>query len=216
MSDRRPDRERTLEASRRGFDKWAPTYEDDRRSKRIAAMQDAAFDALELGAEDRLLDVGCGSGAAVRRAAPMAAAASGVDLSPKMIERAVELAAGIENVEFRVSESDALPYEDGAFTALLCTSSFHHYPDPAATVREMARVLAPGGRLVIGDGSADRPEARFVDWFLRRFDRSHVKLYRSTELAELLYAAGFERVSVRKLWSGGYALVRAGKPAASV
>ena len=54
------------------------------------------------------------------------------------------------------------------------------------------------------------------DRFLRRFDESHVKLYRSTELAELLYAAGFERVSVRKLWSGGYALVRAGKPAASV
>ena len=167
----------------------APTYEDDRRSKRIAAMQDAAFDALVLGAEDRLLDVGCGSGAAVRRAAPMAAAASGVDLSPKMIERAVELAAGIENVEFRVSESDALPYEDGAFTALLCTSSFHHYPDPAATVREMARVLAPGGRLVIGDGSADRPEARFVDWFLRRFDRSHVKLYRSTEDALTRFAS---------------------------
>ena len=142
----------------------------------------------------------------------MAAAASGVDLSPKMIERAVELAAGIENVEFRVSESDALPYEAGAFTALLCTSSFHHYPDPAASIREMERVLAPGGRIVIGDGSADRIEVRTIDWFLRRFDESHVKLYRSTELAALLHGAGFERVGVRKLWSGGYGIVRATKP----
>ena len=206
------DRDRTLDASRRGFDRWAPTYEEDRRSKRIAVMQDAAIEALELGPQDHLLDVGCGSGAAVRRAAPVAASASGVDLAPKMIERAIELAAGIENVEFRVAASDELPYEDGAFTAVLCTSSFHHYPDAAATVREMERVLAPGGRIVIGDGSGDRWEVRTVDWFLRRLDTSHVKLYRSTELASLLYGVGIVDVAVRKLWSGGYALVRARKP----
>ena len=212
MTERGRDRERTLEASRRGFDKWAPTYEEDRRSQRIASMQSAAIEALELGPGDRFLDVGCGSGAAVRRAAAASASASGVDLSPKMIERATELAAGIENVELRVAASDELPYEDDAFTALLCTSSFHHYPDPAASLREMERVTAPGGRLVIGDGSGDRWEARTVDWFLRRFDASHVKLYRSTEIAALLHGAGFEDVAVRKLWSGGYALIRARKP----
>jgi ubiquinone/menaquinone biosynthesis C-methylase UbiE len=151
-------------------------------------------------------------GPAVRRAAAAVEVAVGVDLSPRMIERAKELAAGTENVEFRVAPSDELPYEDGAFTALLCTSSFHHYPDPAASVREMERVLAPGGRIVIGDGSGDRREVRMVDWFLRRFDRSHVKLYRSRELADLLYGAGFRGVGVRRLLSGGYAIVRAGKP----
>src|SRR5207249_326323 len=108
--------------------------------------------------------------------------------------------------------SDELPYEDGAFTTVLCTSSFHHYPDPAGSVREMERVLAPGGRIVIGDGSGDRREVRMVDWFLRRFDTSHVRLYRSTELAAFLYVAGLRHVAVRKLWSGGYALVRARKP----
>jgi len=212
MPERPTDRDRTLAASRRGFDKWAPTYEEDRRSRWNARSQGAAFDALELGADDRLLDVGCGSGAAVRRAAPFVSRVVGVDLSPAMIERALQLAAGLEDVEFRVAESSELPFEDGSFTAVLCTTSFHHYPDAAAAVREMARVLVPGGRLVIGDPSADRWEARLADRFLRRFDESHVRLYRSIELAALLYGAGLENVAVRKLRSGAYAIVRARKP----
>ena len=203
---------RKLEASRRGFDQWAPSYESDRRSRRIATLQLEAFEALGLGPEDRMLDVGCGSGAAVRRAAQLGKRAVGVDLSPRMIRLAEELAAGVENVEFLVAESSDLPFDDASFTAVLCTTSFHHYPDPEASVREMARVLAPGGRLVIGDASADRVGVRFVDWFLRRFEESHVRMYRSTEFAALLYGAGLRDVAVRKLWSWGYAIVRAGKP----
>jgi ubiquinone/menaquinone biosynthesis C-methylase UbiE len=212
MPERPTDRARTLAASRRGFDKWAPTYEEDRRSRWNARSQNAALEALELGAKDRFLDVGTGSGAAVRQAAAVVARAVGVDLSPAMIQRANELAAGIENVEFRVAESSELPFDDGSFTAVLCTTSFHHYPDPAAAVRAMARVLVPGGRLVIGDPSADRWEARLADRFLRRFDESHVRLYRSTELAAFMYGAGLEGVAVRRLRSGGYAIVRARKP----
>lgn len=212
MPERPTDRARTLAASRRGFDKWAPTYEEDRRSRRNAEMQTAAFEALELRSEDRFLDVGCGTGAAVRQAAAVASHAVGVDLSPAMLERAERLAAGIDGVEFRLAESSELPFEDGAFTAVLCTSAFHHYPDPEAAVREMGRVLTSGGRIVIGDGSADLAVARFADWFLRRYDESHVRLYRSTELASFLYGAGFERVAARKLWSGGYAILRARKP----
>src|SRR5207247_11185257 len=134
--------------------------------QRKARMQAAAFEALELRSQDRFLDVGCGTGAAVRQAAATASRAVGLDLSPAMLERAEQLAEGIDGVEFRLAESSELPFEDGAFTAVLCTSSFHHYPDPEASVREMARVLGPGGRIVIGDGSADRWEARLADWFL--------------------------------------------------
>jgi ubiquinone/menaquinone biosynthesis C-methylase UbiE len=174
-------------------------------------MQQQAFEALELRPEDRFLDVGCGSGAAVRSAASIVRRAVGVDLSPGMIKRAQELAAGLTNAEFILAESSDLPFADGAFTALLCTTSFHHYPDPEGAVREMSRVLSSGGRIVIGDASADRLGVRFADWFLRRFDRSHVKLYRSAEFARFLYAAELRDVAVRRLWRGGYAIVKARK-----
>jgi ubiquinone/menaquinone biosynthesis C-methylase UbiE len=206
------DASKKLEAARRDFDKWAPRYEEDRRSRRIAGMQQEAFEALELEADDRFLDVGCGSGAAVRRAASIVRRAVGVDLSPGMIKRAEALAAGLPNAEFLLAESSRLPFEDAAFTAVLCTTSFHHYPDPEGAVREMARVLSSGGRVVIGDASADRPGVRFADWFLQRFDKSHVKLYRSEEFADFLYGAGFRDVAARTLWRGGYAIVRASKP----
>src|SRR5438309_11184265 len=103
------DAARKLEASRRGFDQWAPSYESDRRSRRIATLQLEAFEALGLGPEDRMLDVGCGSGAAVRRAAQLGRGAAGAGLPPGMIRRAEELPAGGEDVESLDPETSELP-----------------------------------------------------------------------------------------------------------
>lgn len=196
-------------AARRRFDRWAGSYERDRRSRFNAKTQHEALEALNLRPGDRFLDVGCGSGAAVRAAAPVAEHAVGVDLSPKMISRAIELASGLANVEFVVSDSEALPFPDGSFTAVLCTASFHHYPNPAAALAEMARVLRLDGRVVIADGVRDRPAARIADAILRRVDRSHIRLYRTDELAALVGGAGFAEIGVTTLYGGGYAVVSA-------
>jgi ubiquinone/menaquinone biosynthesis C-methylase UbiE len=72
------------------------------------------------------------------------------------------------------------------FSAVLCSNSFHHYPDPLRALREMARVLAPSGRIVIGDACADLATARLADFFLRRFQPGHVRLYRASELGDFL------------------------------
>jgi len=199
------------ESSRRHFDRWARRYEEDRTSRWLGTLQEAAVEALDLRAGDRLLDVGCGTGAAVRNAAPVVEKAVGVDLSPAMIARARELAAELPNAEFEEADSERLPFEDGAFTAVLCTTSFHHYPDPRRATREMARVLALDGRLVIGDGCRDRFAARLADLVLRTFQPSHVSLYRSSELEELLGEAGLEREHTDLLWNGGYVIMAARK-----
>ncbi|MDP9242739.1 MAG: methyltransferase domain-containing protein, partial [Actinomycetota bacterium] len=122
--------------------------------------------------------------------------------------QAVDLADGIPNVRFEVGDSEHLPFDDAEFTTVLCSNSFHHYPHPVLAVREMARVLAPGGRLVIGDACADLATARIADRFLRRFEPGHVRLYRSGELGSFLYGAGLTRVSLRRLSDGGFAIVR--------
>jgi ubiquinone/menaquinone biosynthesis C-methylase UbiE len=160
-----------------------------------------------LRTEDRFLDVGCGTGAAVRAAAGTVERAVGVDISTGMIERARELAAGLDNVEFIVGDSEQLPFPDEAFTAVMCSSSFHHYPDPAQALGEMARVLVRGGRVVIADPDADLALVRIADRVLRRVDRSHVRLYRGAELAALARAAGFDDAATSPLGIRGYLLL---------
>ncbi len=195
------------EVARRRFDRWAGRYERDRRSRFNAGPQREALALLELAAGDRFLDVGCGTGAAVREAAAVVERAVGADLSEKMIERARELSHG--SAEFVVADSEYLPFPDGEFTAVLCTASFHHYPNPRRALAEMARVLEPGGRLAIGDGTSDLLAARIADWILRRVDRSHVRLYRTAELIELIEDAGLGGVEVRTTMSGGWAIATA-------
>jgi ubiquinone/menaquinone biosynthesis C-methylase UbiE len=198
-------------SSRRHFDQWSKLYENDPVSRFIAGIQAAAFEGLALGPDDRFLDVGCGSGAAVRRAATVAQRAVGVDLSPGMIGRARELAREVPNVEFVEGDAEALPFADGEFTAVLCTTSFHHYPQPAAAAREMARVLEPGGRVAIGDGCTDNPLARLINATLRVVERSHVNIYSSDRLCGFLEEAGLSHAGTRFLYGRGYQICEAHK-----
>jgi ubiquinone/menaquinone biosynthesis C-methylase UbiE len=195
-------------SARSWFDRRAAGYELGLTSRWRDPVQQASLEALYLTAEDQLLDVGCGTGRASRTAAATAASVVGVDLSPEMIRQARELADGIDNVRFEVADAEKLPFGDAEFTAVLCSNSFHHYPNPGRAVGEMTRVLAPHGRLVIGDACSDLLAARIADAFLRRFEPGHVRLHRSVELGAFLQQARLERVMLRRLSGGGFAIVR--------
>jgi SAM-dependent methyltransferase len=96
----------------------------------------------------RVLDVGCGTGVVAVTAASRGAKASGLDLTPVLLERARENAsiAGVD-VQFIEGDAEALPYPDGSFDVVL--SQFGHIfaPRPAVVTREMLRVLKIGGRI---------------------------------------------------------------------
>jgi ubiquinone/menaquinone biosynthesis C-methylase UbiE len=195
-------------AAQRWFDRRAARYERGVTSRWRDPVQRESLNALDLRPGDVVLDVGCGTGAASRAAAAVGRFVVGVDLSPKMIHEAQAIARGLEDVRFAVADSESLPFEDERFTAVLCTNSFHHYPRPHLAIREMARVLAKGGRLVLGDACSDLLAARVADRFLRVFEPGHVRLYRSGELGSFLREAGLSRVGMRRLSDGGFALVR--------
>jgi ubiquinone/menaquinone biosynthesis C-methylase UbiE len=177
-------------------------------------LQQAALDALALEPTDRLIDVSCGTGPpCVPRPRP----SSGPPVStcqPKMVARGRELAAGIPNVELREADAEALPFEAGALTAVLCTTSFRHYPRPERAIAEMARVLALGGRMVIADATTDRRIVRVVDPLLRRLQSSHVGCHRARDIEQLLGAAGLVEPRARSLLGGVYAIVATRRPAA--
>jgi ubiquinone/menaquinone biosynthesis C-methylase UbiE len=199
-------------AARAHFDQWSATYESGRGARRLQSVQTAALGALALNAGDALLDLGCGTGAAVREAALAVRRAVGFDLSPAMIEQARTLAADLDNVEFRVGDvSGPLPFTGGEFTAIVCTTAFHHFLQPLDTIAEMSRVLAPHGRVVIADANRRHPAVFVLDLALRRFQRSHVGLRSPTQLMRDLSAAGFATASACTIWGRGYAFVRAEK-----
>ena len=104
---------------------------------------------VDLADSDRLLDIGCGPGAAIRHAAAQVSSATGVDASEPMVTIARKRSAGISNVEFAVGPAEHLPFEENSFSVVWTIQSWHHWNDPNSAFAEVRRVLAPGGRFFI-------------------------------------------------------------------
>ncbi len=195
------------EASRRTFDRWAGSFD---RSRLLAAWRAQALDDLELAPDDRFLDVACGGGRLVHLAAPLVSHAAGVDIAPRMLARA---RARAPTAEFRLGSAQQLPFEDGSFTVAACTAALHHFPEPAAAVGEIVRVLAPGGRALVADICTDTPALRALDAVLRRVEPGHVGFRPSGGIERLVADAGLSVVRTRHRLARAYALVLATKAA---
>jgi SAM-dependent methyltransferase len=109
---------------------------------------------------ERWLEAACGPGIVARALASRARAVHGVDLTPKMIELARREAAPHANVTFATGDATALSEPDGAYDGALARFTLHHVPVPQRLVDELARVVKPGGAVVLADHVADDdPEA---------------------------------------------------------
>jgi ubiquinone/menaquinone biosynthesis C-methylase UbiE len=96
-------------------------------------------------------DLGCGSGRLAATIAPYAHSVVAVDSSPEMLEVARARLAGFGNVEIKQGRIEELPLASGSLDLALVVHLLHHVDDPSAALAEVARVLRPGGRLVVAD-----------------------------------------------------------------
>ena len=137
-----------------------------------------------------IADLGAGEGAFALLLAQRAKKVIAVDTSAKMIEvgREQALRHGVENVEYRLGDMEELPIDDAAVDLVFFSQSLHHALHPARAVEEAARILVPGGRIVILDLMKHRfEEARelYADEWLG---------FSETELESMLEKASFKEI----------------------
>jgi len=149
-----------------------------------------------LSSRDRVVDIGCGPGTAVRIAARRCASVTGIDPAPEMLRLGRWITARQQpaNVTFTVGRAEALPLPDASATVAWALSSVHHWPDLAAGLAEAARVLAPGGQIL------------FAERLVRPGARGHavhgLTRDQAGQLAAALEAAGFTGLSCQTRQAG--------------
>ncbi|HXJ83312.1 MAG TPA: methyltransferase domain-containing protein [Candidatus Methylomirabilis sp.] len=151
-------------------------------------------DFTAAGPEDTVLDVACGGGLVVCAFARVVRHATGIDLTPAMIERArtLQQERGLTNVTWQVGDVLPLPCADRSFSIVTSRFAFHHFLDPVAVLREMKRVCVPGGRVAVvdTDASADPVKAAAFNRMEKLRDPSHVRAMPRAELIQLFAQAG--------------------------
>jgi ubiquinone/menaquinone biosynthesis C-methylase UbiE len=155
---------------------------------------------------ERVIDLACGTGVVARLAATRVGrggAVTGVDVNPGMLEVARVSAPVDATFDWREASADALPFPDGSFDVAFCQLGLQFFADRVAALRELRRVLAPGGRALVSvPGPMPTPFhmmeaalARRVDGDASAFVQAVFSLHEPAEVAGLLQQAGFARVS---------------------
>ncbi|MCC6431244.1 MAG: class I SAM-dependent methyltransferase [Gemmatimonadaceae bacterium] len=193
----------TRSAVQREYGALAAGY-DARWSGYVRATTDMALARVPCAPNVRLLDVGCGTGALLDRALTMQPAmqCTGVDLTREMLQRAAMRLGG--RASLVQGSGDALPVADACVDVVVSTSALHYMRDAVRVLREMRRVLVPGGTLVLTDWCADYRAMRWLDRLLRVGDPAHVRTLRCSELGALVASAGFSRVRVESAKAGRF------------
>ncbi len=127
----------------------------------------------------------------------------GIELSMGMLEQARTRLS--RSVRLTVGSAEDLPFPSSSFDLIVSASVFHFWLDPLACLKEVRRVLKDNGGIFITDWCDDFLACRFCDWYLRWFNRAHVKTYTLRECKHLLERTGFaaiegERYKISWLW----------------
>jgi SAM-dependent methyltransferase len=189
----------------------------------MAATLDTLVELVPPDPQARWLEAACGPAIVARAIAPRVGSVLGVDLTPAMVEkaRAEAVAAGVENVEVTLGDATALELADAGFDGAVTRFSLHHIPAPGRVLKEMARVVRPGGWVVLADHltDADADVAAWHEQIERLRDPSHWACLTRERLLAAGEAAGLaldcERIVPLDLDYGEWLQRGSGGPAAA-
>lgn len=208
------------------WDQRVEAWEEVAASAAFLAIRDRIVELAEPRRDDRVVDLGAGTGLLSLALAPHVKELIAVDISERMLERLDDAAAadGVHNVEPLVADLRRLPLDDESATLVVSNYAFHHLDDPGKelALAEARRILRPGGRLVICDmmfSLSLEPRDRRLVWekvtgLLKRGPAGLVRLVRNAlrillgrweqpatpeTWEEMLVARGFEHVRIELL-----------------
>lgn len=146
----------------------------------------------------RVLDIATGGGHTALAFSRFTRSVAAVDLTLPMLRAAREFTAAqaagpdARPIHFLAADVEALPFRSGTFGTVTCRIAAHHFPALLPVMREVARVLRPGGSFLVQDilGHDDEEAAAFITEVERRRDPSHVRAFRQLEWTAFLRAAG--------------------------
>ncbi len=162
----------------------------------------------------RVLDIATGGGHTALAFAGFTPTVVATDLTLQMLQAARKfmVSQGATDVRCLAADVEALPFRDGSFGVVTCRIAAHHFPELLPAVRQVARVLRPGGSFLVQDilGHDDEELAAFILEVEKRRDPSHVRSFRQLEWTAFLRAAGLtviddavmSKVRVWEEWTG--------------
>lgn len=178
---------------REEFNRWAEAGRGDGMEQDHLPIALPIIAKMEIAATDNVLDAGCGSGWLSRRLAKMVPQGRvvGMDISDEMIRVARRNSPEFENLMFVTGEVEEIPWEGNFFSHAISIESSYYWPEPAAGIKELFRVLRPAGRAwIVINYYRDNPHCH--QWGGLLAVKTH--LLSTGEWAELFREAGFAKV----------------------
>lgn len=150
------------------------------------------------GSDDTVLDVACGPGLLACAFARMAKHATGIDMTPAMLEQArkTQQEQGLTNVSWQQGDVYSLPFPPSQFSIVSSRFVFHHLQDPLAALKEMKRMCNRGGKIVVADMAPPPETAAALNAAELLRDPSHVRALPLDELRGLFKQAGLGTLQV--------------------
>ncbi len=181
----------------------------------VQASIQETVNRLQIQPEQRVLDIGCGTGTLLQTLLSFVSETNlvGVDPSQEMLNVAKNKLP--KTIELKQGDAEKLPFPDNCFDWVISTNSFHYFSHPEKAIAEAKRVLKTNGSVVITDWCHDYLTCRFLDLILRWFNDAHFRTYGSHQCQVMLQQGGFRNVSIEKYklnWFWGMMTAKAIKP----
>jgi ubiquinone/menaquinone biosynthesis C-methylase UbiE len=152
-------------------------------------------EVLDLKNTDKLLEIGFGSGIFIKKYASQACKIAGIDYSEDMLKLACSINKKLINerkLDLRYGNASSLPWQENEFSAVVAIETFFFWPEPDKALKEILRVLMPGGRFILEMSYNHEDGLDHTEDIIKM----KLRLYTSDEIAKLLIKNGFSDIDI--------------------